>query len=245
MTCPITGCPRAAARVQPGVRTQKFNFSENCIDRLSTTVDVIRPAVGESKFWFGKPKPGWLNRLNASHRNSTLVRPMSGEALRQRRVEVDVARAVEDAAAAVAVGVGRRRDEVARVVPQIDRRVVQLARPDAVRPARRAVVDAGLHEDGERPAGGDRPDAGELPAADDRAEHAALVQPAAARSPRQLPDAADDRAMPHVEAGRPVARIEVGDRLRVADRAAAARRRPAVVERLAVGVAAEELQRRR
>jgi hypothetical protein len=32
-----------------------LNFNENCIERLSTVVDVIRPAVAESKFWFGKP----------------------------------------------------------------------------------------------------------------------------------------------------------------------------------------------
>ena len=39
-------------------------------------------------------------------------------------------RAVEDAAASVAVGVGRRRDEVGGVEPQIDSGIVELARPD-------------------------------------------------------------------------------------------------------------------
>ena len=29
---------------------QKLNFNENCIDRLSMIVEVMRPAVGESKF---------------------------------------------------------------------------------------------------------------------------------------------------------------------------------------------------
>ncbi len=37
----------------------------------------MRPAVGESKFWFGKPKPGWLSRLNASQRSSTFARPIT------------------------------------------------------------------------------------------------------------------------------------------------------------------------
>ena len=37
---------------------QKFTLNENCMDLLSTIVDVMRPAVGESKFWFGNPKPG-------------------------------------------------------------------------------------------------------------------------------------------------------------------------------------------
>ena len=64
-----------------------------------------------------------------------------------------------------------------------------------------------------------------------------IVHPAATGPEGQLVDAADDRAMAHVEAGRPVPGVQVGDRLRVADRAAAARRRAAVVERLAERVA--------
>src|SRR5919109_1101157 len=70
---------RRTARFMALLARQKLNFKENCIDRLSTSVDVIRPAVGESKFWFGKPKPGWLNRLKASHRNSTLLRPATAK----------------------------------------------------------------------------------------------------------------------------------------------------------------------
>src|SRR2546430_6030941 len=42
------------------------------------------------------------------------------ESLRQRRIEIHMARTVEDAAAAVAVSVCRRGNEVARVVPEID-----------------------------------------------------------------------------------------------------------------------------
>ena len=81
-----------------------------------------------------------------------------------------------------------------------------------------------------------------LPAARDRAEHAAVGQPVPPGAEWQLVDPADDRAVPHVEAGRPVTGLEIGDRLRVADGAAAACRRAAVVERLAIGVAAQELQ---
>ena len=83
---------------------------------------------------------------------------------------------------------------------------------------------------------------GELPAAGDRAEHARRRQPPAARPQRQLPDTAHHGAMAHVEAGGTVPGVEVGDCLWVADRAAAACRRAAVIERLAVGVAAQELQ---
>jgi len=50
------------------------------------------------------------------------------------------------------------------------------------------------------------------------------------------------RAVTHVETGRPVPRVHVRDGLAVADRAAAARRRSAVIERLAVGVAHQELR---
>jgi hypothetical protein len=66
-----------------------LNFNENCIDLLSTTVEVIRPAVGESKFWFGKPNPGWLKRLNASHLNSAFDRPAT-----VKRFESDVSKFV-------------------------------------------------------------------------------------------------------------------------------------------------------
>src|SRR6185503_12121486 len=52
----------------------------------------------------------------------------------------------------------------------------------------------------------------------------------------------DDSAMAHVESRRTVAGLQVRDRLRISDRAAAARGRSAVVERLPVGVAHEELQ---
>ena len=44
-------------------------FNANCMLRLSTTVDVMRPAFGLPMALFGNPKPGWLNRLNTSHRN--------------------------------------------------------------------------------------------------------------------------------------------------------------------------------
>ncbi len=54
---------------------QKLTFNANCMLRLSTMVVVMRPAFGLPMFWFGKPKPGWLNRLKASHRNSRFERP--------------------------------------------------------------------------------------------------------------------------------------------------------------------------
>src|SRR5262249_54508070 len=54
---------------------QKLNFNANCMLRLSSSVDVILPAVGLPMFAFGNPNPGWLNRLNASHRNSMFDRP--------------------------------------------------------------------------------------------------------------------------------------------------------------------------
>src|SRR5262245_32515153 len=38
----------------------------------------MRPAVGEPMFWFGKPNWGVLNRLKASARNCTDVRPLIG-----------------------------------------------------------------------------------------------------------------------------------------------------------------------
>src|SRR4026207_1075301 len=96
--------------------------------------------------------------------------PDQGESLGQRRVEIYVTRPIEDAAAAVAVGVGRRRDEVLRVVPEIDRRGVELARTGSIGPTWRPGVDSRLHEDRERPPGGQRPDPGELPAAGHRTE---------------------------------------------------------------------------
>src|SRR3954471_6496883 len=72
---------------RPVSARQKFSFNENCIERLSTDVEVMRPAVGESKFWLGKPKPGWLNRLNASHRTSALLCP-----IRAKRFESEVSK---------------------------------------------------------------------------------------------------------------------------------------------------------
>src|SRR5687767_2461455 len=45
--------------------------------RLSTTVDVMRPTVGDPTAALGKPKPGVLNRLNASTRICALVRPLN------------------------------------------------------------------------------------------------------------------------------------------------------------------------
>ena len=59
----------------PPVRDQKFTFSANCMLRLSAIVVAIRPAFGLPMLAFGKPKAGWLNRLNASHRNSRFERP--------------------------------------------------------------------------------------------------------------------------------------------------------------------------
>ena len=56
--------------------TQKFSFNANCMLRLSAIVVVIRPALTLPMFAFGKPKAGWLNRLNASHLNSRFVRPL-------------------------------------------------------------------------------------------------------------------------------------------------------------------------
>jgi hypothetical protein len=47
-------------------------------------VVVIRPALGFPTFWFGKPKPGWLNRLNASHRKLEIRTAAEREPLRQR-----------------------------------------------------------------------------------------------------------------------------------------------------------------
>src|SRR4029453_16534718 len=56
-------------------------------------------------------------------------------AFRQRGIEVHVSGAVEDAAARVSVRVRGRRDEVSRVEPEVDGRVVELAGPDPSGPA--------------------------------------------------------------------------------------------------------------
>jgi hypothetical protein len=120
-----------------------LNFSENGIDRLSTAVEVIRPAVGASKFWFGKHEARMVEQVERVPPELDVGAAEDREPLRQRAVEIEVAWTVEDSAAAVAIRVGGRRDEVARVIPEIDRRIVELAGPDAVRPAGGAVVDAG------------------------------------------------------------------------------------------------------
>jgi hypothetical protein len=65
----------AAARGGRSHADQKFSFSANCMLRLSAIVVVIRPAFGFPMLALGKPKAGWLNRLNASHRNSRFDRP--------------------------------------------------------------------------------------------------------------------------------------------------------------------------
>ena len=163
------------------------------------------------------------------------------ESLRQRCVEVDVARRVQDAAARVAVGVRRRRDEIGRVEPRVHRRVVERARADAVRPARRAVVDAGLQVT----VNGRPVVTVVMPASCQPPTSAPSSPPSpatSARAPRQLVNVADDGAVAHVEAGRARATRRCWSPSAVADGTAAARRRSAVVERLAVGVADEELQ---
>ena len=47
---PGSRIPDPGSRIPDPGGTQKFIFNENCSDRLSTIVEVMRPAVGESKF---------------------------------------------------------------------------------------------------------------------------------------------------------------------------------------------------
>ena len=72
--------------------------------------------------------------------------------LHEREIEAGLARSVENASSRIPVGVRRRRHEVIRVEPQLPVGIVEFARAGAVRPARRAIVDAGVQVHGERTA---------------------------------------------------------------------------------------------
>jgi hypothetical protein len=47
---PPVGSFRVVVTITIPYSDQKFILSENCMERLSTIVEVMRPAVGESKF---------------------------------------------------------------------------------------------------------------------------------------------------------------------------------------------------
>ena len=75
-------------------------------------------------------------------------------ALHERKIPIQRARSVQDAARDVPVGVGGRRDKALRVEPQGRIGIGQSATADPVGPARRAIVDALVESDAKRPSGG-------------------------------------------------------------------------------------------
>ena len=133
------------------------------------------------------------------------------EALGQRAVNIEIARRVERATRRIAVGVRRGRDEVINVESLVGRLVVEPPVPDAVGPARRAVVDAVLQKDRKRASGRRRDDAGGLPPAQNEAQRP-VVQPAFAFAERGLVDAAENDAM-LTSADRAASGFDVGDGL--------------------------------
>jgi hypothetical protein len=50
MPDPGSRIPDPGSRIPDPESIQKFTLNENCNERLSTIVEVMRPAVGESKF---------------------------------------------------------------------------------------------------------------------------------------------------------------------------------------------------
>ena len=178
---------------------ENANFNENCIEPVVDRGRRDPPGGRRVEVLVRKTKPGVIEQVERVPPELDVALTGDGKALRERRIEVHVARPVENASATIAIGIRRRRREVSGVVREIHRRTIELARADAIRPAGRAVVDAVLHEHGERTAGGHGRDAGNLPAARDRAEHAPVGQPVPPRPERQLVHPADDRAVPDVE----------------------------------------------
>ena len=53
---------------------QKFNFRPNCKSRMLVDVEVTFPKLALTNVALGEPQLGWLGRLNASKRNSSVRR---------------------------------------------------------------------------------------------------------------------------------------------------------------------------
>ena len=82
----LPGTPARGQGALPGLETtsrtqnrhrQKFNFNENCIDPVVDDRRRDPPGGRGIEVLVREAKPGWLNRLNASHRNSMFVRRRS------------------------------------------------------------------------------------------------------------------------------------------------------------------------